>query len=100
MEQRDQETLSIMLESFILGTSRHFATEERLMLGVKYPAYGRHKAEHDALLERVVSVQQQRATGQVSLDASLIAFLNEWLTQHIREADLRLASYLRRKGLR
>jgi hemerythrin len=100
MEGRDQETLRTMLETFIVGTSRHFTTEERLMIGVKYPAYARHKAEHDALLERVVSVQQQHASGQVSLDASLIAFLNEWLTQHIREADLRLASYLRRKGLR
>lgn len=98
--QGKQETLSILLEKFVKGSSRHFATEERLMLGVKYPAYARHKAEHDALLQRVMSVQQHHAAGQVSIDAALISFLNEWLAQHIREADLRLASFLRKKGLR
>jgi hemerythrin len=99
VENRDRAVLETSLADLIDGTTKHFTLEERLMVAVSYSGYVRHKQEHDALLVRVLGVQRQVTDGQATLNIALVAFFREWLTQHIREADARLGSYLRRKGL-
>ena len=100
IENRSSATLATALEDLIDGTKKHFALEERLMVAVSYTGYVRHKAEHDALIERVLSARRQVTDGLATINTALVAFFREWLTQHIREADARLGSFLRRKGLR
>ena len=100
MENRSSAMLDTALEDLIDGTKKHFALEERLMVAVSYTGYVRHKEEHDALIERVVNVQLQIVEGRATVNTALVTFFREWLTQHIREADARLGSYLRRKGLK
>ena len=100
IENRSSATLATALEDLIDGTKKHFALEERLMVAVSYTGKVRHKEEHDALIERVVNVQLQIVEGRATINTALVAFFREWLTQHIREADARLGSYLRRKGLK
>jgi len=98
-QRQSAENATNLLTKLIDGARLHFATEERLMQAVAYPAYRRHKSEHDALLERVLAAQRQLAAGQGIVNSAFVAFLREWLTQHIQEADARLGSYLRGKGL-
>lgn len=99
-ENAGSATLAAALTDLIDGTKKHFALEERLMVAVSYTGYARHKQEHDTLIERVLSAQSQVTDGLATINTALVAFFREWLTQHIREADARLGSYLRRKGLR
>jgi hemerythrin len=100
MANRSSAILATALEDLIDGTKKHFALEERLMVAVSYTGYVRHKEEHDALVERILNVQLQIVEGRATINTALVAFFREWLAQHIREADARLGSYLRRKGLR
>jgi len=100
IENGSSAALATALEDLIDGTKKHFALEERLMVAVSYTGYVRHKAEHDALIERILNVQLQIVEGRATINTALVAFFREWLTQHIREADARLGSFLRRKGLR
>lgn len=99
---RDSEPpgpLLTLLSAFVDGSTCHFATEERLMAAVRYPGFARHKAEHDGLLQRVTEVQRRCAAGQIKVDEALVTFLRSWLSQHIKEADVRLGSFLRSKGV-
>jgi hemerythrin-like metal-binding protein len=98
-EKQDREAIGEILAQVNHGTLSHFATEERLMLAIEYPAYARHKAEHDALMDRLSQVMGQFNTGSTPISADLATFLQEWLAQHIREADRRFGHYLKRRGI-
>ena len=69
------------------------------MTALRYSAYARHKVEHEVLLLRVHEVQRRCGEGMIAVNDTLVAFLKSWLNQHIKEADVRLGSYLRSKGL-
>ncbi|WP_215782303.1 bacteriohemerythrin [Paludibacterium sp. B53371] len=81
------------LEHYVLF---HFETEESLMRGAALdPDYlARHLAAHRAFSERVhLYAAQLAALSPAELDG-LLAFLTDWLQQHILVTDAELAKVL------
>lgn len=88
------EYLATVLEELINCTVWHFSHEERLMLKYNYDRYEEHKAEHQDLIKSAKELQQK-----ISQSGGLVAnkdleFLEQWLTEHILSADMKLGSYL------
>jgi hemerythrin len=81
------------IDKFLLHSSLHFITEERLMLNSHYPDYDIHRELHDSFdyeVEQLRTVLQYR-------DKSLNHFLNivDWLMLHIAHTDMTFAEYYR-----
>lgn len=77
----------------------HFETEETLMreFGYEEDAAGdaaRHLEQHRSFSSRVVAVRDSLKAGNPIAPAELLAFLNEWLVNHILNTDKRLGAFI------
>jgi len=88
-----------ILDRLIQYTAHHFAHEERLMQQHNYPDFATHKAEHDALTQKVVAFQADFAAGKVALSVQLMQFLKGWLEHHIKESDQAYSPYLKSRAV-
>ncbi|NLW16287.1 MAG: hemerythrin family protein [Firmicutes bacterium] len=75
----------------------HFTAEEELQRNSGYPEYEAHKAIHDKWVEEISQLREQLAKDgpTVRLVLQVNRKVVDWLTQHIRKVDKRLAEYLR-----
>ena len=80
-------------------TKFHFPAEEALMEKTKYPELGSHRAEHHALVKRVEKFQKDIAAGEVGQSVAVAAFLNDWLTHHIKQCDQKYSVHLNANGV-
>lgn len=89
-----EEALRKILDELVAYTTYHFSAEERLMKEHAYGGYGSHKAEHDALTKKVLSLQQKFHAGTTGLSLETSEFLKAWLMHHIQEVDKKLGPFL------
>jgi hemerythrin len=94
-----KEAIRRRLGDLIRHTQVHFSTEERLMSDTGYPEYGRHKAEHDALLRQVVNLERQVHEGDLLLSFGVALDLRAWAIGHITFSDKPLGLFLNRHGV-
>jgi hemerythrin len=95
---KGKDILGQTLADLIAYTKRHFAAEERLMQTHQYPDYPPHKAEHDALTQEVVKLQQDFTSSRVALTGEIMKFLSDWLNHHIGEIDKKAGRYLQQQA--
>jgi hemerythrin len=95
---KGKDKVSETLRNLVDYTKTHFANEESLMQTHHYPDYAHHKADHDALTERVTAFQKEFAAGHVQMSVELLQFLKDWLTNHIGETDRKVAVFLQSKA--
>ncbi len=76
-----------VLSDLVSYTRTHFRMEEHLMSVHEYPLALRHKAEHDRLIEEVHSFNERLDSGAAMLSISLLNFLKNWLSEHIKRSD-------------
>lgn len=76
----------------------HFKDEEAMMQKHNYPDYPAHKQIHDDLRKKVgeviVAFEQGRA-----VPAEIMAFLSDWLINHIMKVDKKYGEYFSKKGI-
>jgi len=94
MERESPEYLAAVLEELINCTVWHFSHEERLMLKYGYEESEEHKAEHQELIKSAKKLQQEILQADKPVADEQVDFLENWLTEHILTADMRLGSYL------
>jgi hemerythrin len=96
---KGRDIMGKTLGGLIDYTRTHFADEERLMTTHKYPAYAAHKAEHDELMQKVLTLQSQYLLGTGALTLEVMRFLQDWLATHIQKTDRQLGHFLHSKGI-
>ena len=80
-------------------TIKHFADEEELQKRFNYPDYEVHKRYHDefkitanAITDRLINEGPSKALiGEIS------ALIGDWLLNHIKGDDFRMATYIKAK---
>ena len=83
-----------------LGYTRlHFAAEERLLAENGYPAYPQHKKLHDDFVGSLLCLKERLGEGHTVLAMELITEMQDWLRQHIQNADRQYAVFLKQKGV-
>ncbi len=76
-------------------TVKHFQYEEQLLQAAKYPAYYKHKQQHDAFTNRV---QAYKKLFDISADidiTEMMDYLKGWLRNHILGEDRKYVPYLK-----
>jgi hemerythrin len=97
MKRYDLDQVLRTADYLVQYASDHFATEERLMIEAGYPGFPEHLARHAEFKQ---DLGRWRARlGEHGPTAGLVVELSGWLTQwmrdHIRSVDARMAKYLR-----
>lgn len=88
-----------ILDGLIEYTKVHFQHEEVQMVKMNYPEYEVHKAEHDALVAKVIDFKNQLDEGKTSFSIQLMNFLRDWLMNHIQGSDMKYREFFNSNGL-
>lgn len=73
----------------------HLRQEEALMLKVGFPRFDKHKVKHEEFLAHVMSLPEHPDDLDRAAAEKLLAFLRDWLVDHIMGGDQIFASYYR-----
>ena len=71
----------------------HFVSEENLMRETNYPDLIAHQAQH-ADLRAKLGVLASKVIGRSEFPEDLLAFINNWLAEHIANHDQHVALYV------
>lgn len=82
-----------VLNALVRYAEEHFAHEQGAMERHHYPERLRHGREHDRLLEEVFALNRRLSAGEAEVGEDVLAFLREWLLQHILHADRGYADF-------
>ncbi len=74
----------------------HFAAEEAMLKAAAYPQLAEHMAEHAAFRARLGDLLVKSIGQDISTDT--IAFLADWLVNHIGKTDMAYVPYLNKQG--
>jgi hemerythrin-like metal-binding protein len=91
--------MTFILDDLVRYTGVHFKREEELMDAHSYPDTARHKAEHADLVRQVVDFQDQLKKGKKHFTIQLMAFLKDWLVNHILKTDMQYGTFFRDRGI-
>lgn len=90
-----RDVVGSVLNVLVEYTESHFTREEMLMAKGGYPDLDAHKGEHRALTERVREmVGRYRTDTTGAAEAEVLAFLKDWLTNHILGVDMHYRPYV------
>jgi hemerythrin len=98
LEGQAKAILEELLAKLLDYTCYHFAREEQLMEKVRYPAYLRHRAQHEDLRRKARAMQNRVISGEKTVTIELMCFLMEWLQNHTKTSDREIGNYLRSGG--
>lgn len=87
------KTLSFLSDYVV----KHFADEEQLQLKYSYPEYGDHRKYHNGFKKVVQDIvdQYNNDGATLSLVISVNAKIADWLINHIKKEDVKLAAHIR-----
>jgi hemerythrin-like metal-binding protein len=93
------EQLERITQDLLAYALYHFETEETLMQEYGYEESAaqdaaRHLEQHRAFSAKVVAVRDSLKAGNPVAPADLLAFLNQWLVNHILNTDKRLGAFI------
>ncbi|MCK9239148.1 bacteriohemerythrin [Desulfocurvus sp.] len=77
----------------------HFTTEERLLKGIGYDEYDAHVARHRQLAAEAAELERRWRTAGPAVGMEVLAFLKDWLVNHIQKVDKRYSAAFARAGI-
>lgn len=89
---------AVLLKKLANTTAKHFANEEAMMRGAKYPGLALHAADHQRLMEKVEAFAARHGRGGVAVNQRALNFLRDWLLHHIETDDARMGAWLKERG--
>lgn len=85
------------LNELAIYSLEHFWHEERQMRAADYPFYSWHRQQHHTARKRIRELQEPIRRGDREAARELLAFLRDWLHDHIRLTDRMLGAHLRNR---
>jgi hemerythrin len=100
MSGKGKETLHSTLDFLASYTVKHFGDEEKLQIQHQYPDYQNHKKLHLAFVSFVNDLAAKLKTqGPTTLLVGQVTTgVGDWLVNHIKREDLRVANHIRQIG--
>ena len=99
VEGKANDLLATIFDGLTVYTVKHFGYEEELFAQHGYVEAESHKNEHEALINQVKTLQNKMNEGDFMISVEVMAFLKDWLTNHIMKTDKAYAPFLIDKGV-
>jgi hemerythrin-like metal-binding domain len=80
-------------------TKSHFMDEVTLLKENQYPDLETQKNEHALFITKVNGFIQEFHANNLSLNEEMLAFLKNWLINHIMQTDKRYGAFLNERGI-
>lgn len=90
-----QELLQV-LNNLVAYAEEHFQREEFTMAAHGYPQLEEHQQLHEQLYDRIYALNELLLDDQRPAEDETIAFLKNWLTDHILQHDFAFAAFVRK----
>jgi len=71
----------------------HFQTEEKLMIGTKFPGYTEHKKAHDEFTLTIIKSVKDFESGKRLVLEKFAYFLKDWVLSHVAVMDKQYSDY-------
>ena len=99
LARKGKEVLGDILDQLAAYTVYHFNTEEKYMQDFSYSGYLLHKKEHDSFVGKIDALITDYNAGKVGLSIDLMAFLRDWVQNHIQGTDKKYSETFNKNGL-
>lgn len=96
---KGKDVIGRIIAELVAYAVTHFRTEEKYFDQFAYPDAANHKREHADFTKRVADFKAQFDAGKLGLSIEVMAFLSNWLQDHIKGSDRRYAPFLRAKAV-
>ncbi|WP_300707661.1 bacteriohemerythrin [uncultured Desulfovibrio sp.] len=93
-----KDELSSIMQHLREYTASHFSTEEQLFEHSAYPHTREHKEVHRRFVAKLEEFESQIKNGTTTVSMDLLAFLKDWLINHIQGTDPGYVAYLKGHG--
>ena len=93
-----KDELATIMQHLREYTASHFSTEEQLFEHSAYPHTREHKEVHRRFVAKLEEFESQIKNGTTTVSMDLLAFLKDWLINHIQGTDPGYVSYLKGHG--
>jgi hemerythrin-like metal-binding protein len=77
----------------------HFRSEENFMKSIGYPDLPHHWRLHKDFDYKVFHYIREIETGEVVKNTEIIAFLREWLIDHVMKEDMKIRQFLKKNSV-
>jgi hemerythrin len=99
-EKEEYAYFKEVIQQAVQYVKDHFQTEEKLMIGTKFPGYPEHKKAHDEFTLTVVKSVKDYESGKRLVLEKFARFLKEWVLTHIAVMDRQYAEYFKKIATR
>lgn len=99
IESRGQDELVKLMHNLVNYSLEHFTTEEKLMEQISYPELEQHRSKHQEFKTRILEFNDEHKKGNVFLTSQVLAFLRDWIINHILDEDFRCKPHYEKAGL-
>lgn len=89
------ESFHVILNDLAFYASKHFETEEQVLMQIGYPKLSAQKDQHDGYSETLVEFLIAAIGGTID-KLSLQNYLEKWWISHILESDMEYKELLER----
>ncbi len=71
-----------------------------MMKAFAYPDEEKHKAAHEGFRNKLAELVNNYNNSDAAISGNVLAFLKDWLTEHILKIDRKLSDFLADKSFR
>ncbi|MGY8990810.1 MAG: bacteriohemerythrin [Rhodospirillales bacterium] len=87
--------IAATIDCLILYVDEHFKREERYLEQINYPELESHRRAHADFSGMIQMLSKLYSTDPLAINVpKVLAFLSDWLTQHILKIDMKYVPYL------
>ncbi len=95
----EKEEFLHILNKLLDYAMEHFSSEEALMREHGYPDYEAHKAVHSDTAADLFDFDVRLLADDPVESRAFVEFLTQWFKNHIQVTDLKLAAFLKERGV-
>lgn len=97
---KGKDVIGKVVHGLVEYTVTHFAAEEKKMSAMKYPGYLAQKGEHDKFVTKIKQFEADMKSGKIAMSVEVMAFLKDWLINHISGTDKKYTAFFNAAGVK
>ncbi len=94
----DKDTLMTIFKGLAKYCHYHFSNEEKLMADIGYPGLAEQRILHKSIIRQMDEVLK-KSKDLADLQGRRQQFMRGWIVKHVLEVDLKIAEFVRVKGI-
>lgn len=89
-----------VVQELLEYTKFHFTAEEALLEQTGYPGLSAHRLQHQQFVKQIEQFQKDLEVSAVGKAVSVLTFLKDWLSKHIKQTDQKYSAHLNANGIK